>query len=173
MELAVEHEHDLDLCEQQHTIRLAQFRQEAEEMRAQAVRQTEETLKAQFLDEFARSQEELVAKHESELASMQEAMEERNREVMESSRIQFEQNKYEDRVKLIKKMHEEEISEIRRVNRMREEHLEAQIASMQKERDKLYAAAKEEAREEEKRKRAKFQLKVERIKRQEIAEMRR
>lgn len=100
-------------------------------------------------------------------------MEERNREVMESSRIQFEQNKYEDRVKLIKKMHEEEISEIRRVNRMREEHLEAQIASMQKERDKLYAAAKEEARDEEKRKRAKFQLKVERIKRQEIAEMRR
>lgn len=70
MELAVEHEHDLDLCEQQHTIRLAQFRQEAEEMRAKAVRQTEETLKAQFLDEFARSQEELVAKHESELASM-------------------------------------------------------------------------------------------------------
>ena len=40
---------------------------------------------------------------------------------MESSKIRYEQEKYEDRVKLIKKMHEEELSEIRRVNRNREE----------------------------------------------------
>ena len=43
---------------------------------------------------------------------------------MESSRIKFEQGKYEERVKLIKKMHEEELVQIRRVNRDREDHLE-------------------------------------------------
>ena len=39
--------------------------------------------------------------------------------------IKFEQAKYDDRVKLIKKMHEEEVSEIRRVNRQREDQLES------------------------------------------------
>ena len=70
--------------------------------------------------------------------------------------IKFEQTKYEDRVKLIKKMHEEEVSEIRRVNRQREDQLESQLQTLLREKEKVYARAKDEAREEEKRKRAKF-----------------
>ena len=48
-------------------------------------------------------------------------VEEAQREALESSLIKFEQTKYEDRVKLIKKMHEEEVVEIKRVNRHHEE----------------------------------------------------
>lgn len=83
-------------------------------------------------------------------------MEEAQREALESSLIKFEQTKYEDRVKLIKKMHEEEIAEIRRVNRQHEEQLEQEIAGFRREREQLWVQAKEEARAEEKRKRAKF-----------------
>ena len=83
-------------------------------------------------------------------------IEKAQQEALESSIIRFEQNKYEDRVKLIKKMHDEEIAEIRKVNRQREEQLEQQILSFQREREKLWSQAKDEARNEEKKKRAKF-----------------
>jgi hypothetical protein len=45
--------------------------------------------------------------------------------------------------------------------------------AFRKEKDKILKQAKQEAAQEEKRKRAKFQLKVERIKRQEVAEVKR
>ena len=83
-------------------------------------------------------------------------MDEAQREALESSLIKFEQTKYDDRIKLIKKMHEEEVAEIRRVNREHEEKLEQEITSCRREREQLWIQAKEEARAEEKRKRAKF-----------------
>ena len=73
---------------------------------------------------------------------------------------------------LIKKLHEEEMSQVRRVNADREQHLEKKIIEFEKQRDELFVKAKEEAMREEKKKREKFQLKVERIKRQEIGEIR-
>ena len=42
-------------------------------------------------------------------------------------------------------MHDEEIAEIRKVNRQREEQLEQQILSFQREREKLWSQAKDEA----------------------------
>lgn len=65
-----------------------------------------------------------MAAHKGEVSELQQKLDDAHREVLESSRIIFEQNKYEDRVKLIKKMHEEEVSEIKRVNKDREEQLE-------------------------------------------------
>ena len=62
-------------------------------------------------------------------------------------------------------MHEEELAQVRRVNAEREGHLEKRIIEFRQEKDEIYRKAKEEATREEKRKRAKFQLKVERIKR--------
>jgi len=53
-------------------------------------------------------------------------------------------------------MHDEEIVEIRRVNRQREEQLEQQILGFHREREKLWSQAKDEARNEEKKKREKF-----------------
>jgi len=38
-----------------------------------------------------------------------------------------EQHKYEERLALIKKLHEEEMSQVRRVNAEREEHLEKRV----------------------------------------------
>jgi hypothetical protein len=38
-----------------------------------------------------------------------------------------EQHKYEERLTLIKKLHEEEMSQVRRVNAEREEHLEKRV----------------------------------------------
>jgi len=84
----------------------------------------------------------------------------------------YEQDKYEERLGLIKKLHEEEMSQVRRVNQEREDHLEKRIIEFEKQRADLFEKAKDEAMREEKRKREKFQLKVERIKRQELAEMR-
>ena len=84
----------------------------------------------------------------------------------------LEQEKYEERLHLIKKLHEEEMSQVRRVNSQREEHLEKRVIEFEREKADLFFKAKEEAAREEKRKREKFQLKVERIKRQEMAEMR-
>jgi hypothetical protein len=115
----------------------------------------------------------MIAQHQAEVDVLIQKIEKAESEVLESSIMRFEQNKYEDRVKLIKKMHDEEIAEIRRVNRQREEQLEQQILGFHREREKLYSRAKDEARNEEKKKRAKFQLKVERIKRQEVAEIKR
>ena len=104
---------------------------------------------------------------------MEQKLEEAIIEALESSRIRYESAKYEERLKLIKKMHEEEVQEIRKVNKDREDHLEQQIVAFRKEKDKIFKQAKQEAAQEEKRKRAKFQLKVERIKRQEVAEVKR
>ena len=64
------------------------------------------------------------------------------------------------------------MSQVRRVNAEREEHLQKRVIEFEKQKDELFTKAKEQAAKEEKRKREKFQLKVERIKRQEINEMR-
>lgn len=61
---------------------------------------------------------------------------------------------------------------MRRVNAEREEHLSKRVIEFERQKEELYLKAKDEAQREEKRKREKFQLKVERIKRQEIAEAR-
>ena len=66
-------------------------------------------------------------------------------------------------------MNEEEIREVKRVNDERERHLEAQIINFEKEKIRIFKKAKEEAHQEEKKKRARFQAKVEKIKRQEMA----
>jgi hypothetical protein len=42
-------------------------------------------------------------------------------------------------------MHDEEVQEIRRVNREREDHLELQIFAFRKEKDKIFKQAKLEA----------------------------
>jgi len=65
----------------------------------------------------------MIAQHQSEVNSLVLKVEEAQREALESSLIKFEQTKYDDRVRLIKKMHEEEVAEIRRVNRQHEEQL--------------------------------------------------
>ena len=98
----------------------------------------------------------MIAEHKAEVDELKGKVEEAYKEVMESSRIKHEQTKYDDRIKLIKKMNEEETSEIRRVNNLREQQLEQQIMQLHRDNERLYSKAKEEARNEEKRKRAKF-----------------
>lgn len=98
----------------------------------------------------------MIAVHKQEIDGLHQQLEDVNREVMESSKIRHEQEKYDDRVKFIKKMHEEELAEVRRINRNHEDSLEQQIVAFRRDYDQLFIKAKEEAREEEKRKRAKF-----------------
>ena len=102
---------------------------------------------------------------------MKQQLEDAQREALESSKLAHEQVKYDNRIELIKKMHQEELAQTKRVNAEREAHLEKRVIEFEKEKEEIYRKAKEEASKEEKRKRSKFQLKVERIKRQEMAEI--
>lgn len=64
--------------------------------------------------------------------------------------------KYEDRLNLIRKMHDEEILQIRKINDAKEHELEQMAIQFQTEKVRLFKQAKSEAKEEEKKKRAKF-----------------
>ena len=66
-------------------------------------------------------QEKMITVHKQEIDALHQQLDDVNREVMESSKIQHEQEKYDDRVKFIKKMHEEELAEVRRINRNHED----------------------------------------------------
>jgi hypothetical protein len=70
-------------------------------------------------------------------------------------------------------MHHEEIQEIKRVNRAREDDLERKIINFEREKQFTIKKIKLECQEKERKKRDKFQGKIERIKRQEIAEVKR
>lgn len=67
-----------------------------------------------------------------------------------------EQHKYEERLSLIKKLHEEEMSQVRRVNAEREEHLSKKVIEFERQKEELFRKAKDEAQREEKKKREKF-----------------
>lgn len=67
----------------------------------------EATLRESFLREFAAVQDKMIEQHQSEVNSLKLEVEETQRKALESSLIKFEQTKYDDRVRLIKKMHEE------------------------------------------------------------------
>ena len=70
-------------------------------------------------------------------------------------------------------MHHEEIQEIKRVNRAREDDLERKIINFEREKQSTIKKIKLKCQEKERKKRDKFQGKIERIKRQEIAEVKR
>lgn len=61
-------------------------------------------------------------------------------------------------------MNEEHLFEVKRVNSEREKELEETIYEFNKQRDQIYLKAKADCAKDEKRKREKFQSKVERIK---------
>jgi hypothetical protein len=67
----------------------------------------------------------------------------------------------------------EEIQELKKINRSKEDQLETRIINFERDKQHLHQKCKEEAMTTEKKKRDKFQQKVERIKRQEIAEIKR
>lgn len=80
------------------------------------------------------------------------------------------EEKYENRLTLIRKMHEEEITEIHRLNELKEQQLEQMAIKFQTEKVQLIREAQKQAKLKEKEKRAKFQEKVEMIKRKEVDE---
>ena len=59
------------------------------------------------------------------MQALQQKIDEAEQSQLNSSIFELEKNKYEDRLCLIKKMHTEEVKEIKRVNRERENTLEA------------------------------------------------
>eukprot|EP00347_Sterkiella_histriomuscorum_P019987 403339532 len=61
-----------------------------------------------------------------------------------------EEDKYEKRLQLIKKMHDEQLNEMKRVTSEREQELENKLLLFTKSRDDLFQKAKEEAKKEEK-----------------------
>ena len=80
-----------------------------------------------------------------------------------------EEHKYEQRLALLKKIHEEQLAEVRRQVTLRETDLEEQVMLFNKEREAVFARAKEEARGEERLRTKRYMAKLERIKDQELA----
>ncbi len=70
--------------------------------------------------------------------------------------MQSMEQKYEDRLELIRKMHETEILQIRQINQAREKQLEDLAVQFQVEKTEIVKKIKQEAKAEEKRKREKF-----------------
>ena len=56
-----------------------------------------------------------------------------------------EQAKYEDRISLMKQIHEEEMAQLRRVNKERESHLESRIIEFERTKAEIFEKAKNEA----------------------------
>ena len=116
-----------------------------------------------------------MQEHQQELEEIQihiNELEDRLARATEQANIDAE-SKYEKRLQLIKKMHEEEIFEIRQLNSKKEAELEQLAIKGQLEKQEMFAKAKQEAKIEEQKKRARFQAKLENIKKQEIAEFKR
>ena len=80
-----------------------------------------------------------------------------------------EEHKYDQRLALIKKIHEEQLAEARRQVTQREIDLEEQVMLFNKEREAVFARAKEEAMGEERLRTKRYMVKLERIKDQELA----
>lgn len=70
--------------------------------------------------------------------------------------MQSMEQKYEDRLELIRKMHETEILQIRQINQAREKQLEDLAVQFHVEKTEIVKKIKQEAKAEEKRKREKF-----------------
>ena len=91
-------------------------------------------LQSQYLAEFQQAQEQTIKQHREQVESLEFQLSEVQQQALQSSLINHEQHKYDDRLTLIKKMHFEEIQEIKRVNRERETDLETKIINYERER---------------------------------------
>ena len=77
-------------------------------------------------------QEKTLAEHKEQIDALKEQLAEAQHEALQQSRVMQEQHKYEERLQLIKKLHEEEMSQVRRVNADREEHLQKKVIEFEK-----------------------------------------
>ena len=61
-------------------------------------------------------QEKTLAEHKKQVDDLKEQLAQAQHEALQQSLVMQEQHKYDERLALIKKLHEEEMSQVRRVN---------------------------------------------------------
>ena len=68
------------------------------------------------MQEFSQVQEKTLAEHKKQVDDLKEQLAQAQHEALQQSLVMQEQHKYDERLALIKKLHEEEMSQVRRVN---------------------------------------------------------
>ncbi|CDW80578.1 UNKNOWN [Stylonychia lemnae] len=124
------------------------------------------TLKADYEKQLRQKEQEI--KELKDMISQNEKYQKQENELVGDMKLQ-EEEKYEKRIALIKKMHDEQVQELKRVISERENEIETKIIIFNKQKDDLYQKAKQDAIKEEKIKTDKYLSKIERIKQQELA----